>query len=109
MPPNAAEAAAIINSHVTFHPRDGAAEWERLPDLPRPEELLDEKATTDDLPWFPATNHRWQKADYIRTLYEILRFEGIEALRYSLKTFRSSPSMGDDDNTCIYTEAWPPR
>lgn len=107
MPPNAAEAAAIIGSHVRFDPSDGAAGWERLPDLPRSDELLDACETTDDLPWFPTIEHRWQKPKYLETLYKILRFEGIEGLRYSIKTLRSAPNMLDDENTCIYTKVCP--
>lgn len=105
MPPNAAEAVAIIGNHVCFdNSVDGAADWERLPDLPTSTELMDSQATSDDLPWFPI-KHKWQnKADYLEALYKILRFEGIEGLRYSIKTVRGCPNMVDEDNTCIYTK-----
>lgn len=105
MPPNAAEAAAIISSHVFFDAGDDAADWQRLSDLPVAEELMDTDATTDKLPWFPATNHKWKKAEYLEVAYKILRFEGVEGLRYSVRTLKSTPNMMDDDNTCIYTNA----
>lgn len=119
--PDIATAAAVIRSHTRL--RDGPVDevdnkkaedkeddkdvsdeaWLDLPDLPTKEELL-ANASSDDLPWFPLT-HTWtSKKEYLRALYEILRFEGVEGLRYSIKTVRDRPSMLDDDNTCIYTK-----
>lgn len=108
MPPNAAEAAAIVGNHVRgLAARDSTADWARLPDIPSSEEVLSSEATSDDLPWFP-TAQKWQKNDYLETVYKILRFEGIEGLRYSVRTLRSTPNMLDDDNTCVYTKVRTP-
>lgn len=109
MPPNAGEALSIIQGHVNFdlqHARKhgGASDWKSLPELPTSFEILNPDPSTDDLPWFPV-EHRWEsKEEYLAPLYKILRFEGIEGLRYSVNTFKSTPNMNDDDNTCIYTK-----
>lgn len=79
------------------------SDWERLPDLPTSDEILATESS-DNLPWFPV-KHAWKtKAEYLEALYKILRFEGVEGLRYSVKTVRDSPNMDEDDNTCIYTK-----
>lgn len=107
MPPNAGEALAIIQNHVNFDapgPRQDAADWESLPELPTPDEILNPDASTEDLPWFPV-KHRWEsKEEYLASLYKILRFEGIEGLRYSVNSFKLAPNMNDDKNTCVYTK-----
>lgn len=112
MPTDPSAAAAIIGNHVRTPrlPGDKHNEtdtdptaWERLPDLPSSDEILDENSS-DNLPWFPI-NHIWNnKAEYLEALYRILRFEGVEGLRYSVKNVKDCPSMGEDDNTCIYTK-----
>lgn len=104
MSPNAAEASAIIGSHVRgLAPSESTADWARLPEVPSSEEILSSEATSDDLPWFPLAK-KWQKDEYLETLYKILRFEGIEGLRYSVRTLRFTPNMLDDNNTCVYTK-----
>lgn len=108
MPADASAAAAIIGNHVRSNRGrsnetdiNGLSDWERLPDLPTSEELL-ANDSSDNLPWFPV-KHAWEtKAEYLEALYKILRFEGVEGLRYSVKTVRDSPNMDEDDNTCIY-------
>lgn len=107
MPANAAEAAVIIGSHVVTNARAGAAEWEQLPELPTPWELLDPYAITEQLPWFPKDRKWASKAEYLEAVYKVLRFEGIEGLRYSVKTLKAQPRMTDDDNTCVYTNVCP--
>ncbi|CAN8099902.1 unnamed protein product [Discula destructiva] len=110
MPANNTAAIGIIRKHCCVDPStdkdgqtDAAADWQYLPDLPSSEEIL-AHASSDDLPWFPI-KHQWDsKNDYLKALYEILRFEGTEGLRYSVKTIRARPVMADDDNTCIYTK-----
>lgn len=113
MPTDASAAAAIIGNHVRSNrgkdkpgsdtDRNDLSDWERLPDLPTSKEIL-RNDSSDDLPWFPI-NHVWKtKAEYLEALYKILRFEGVEGLRYSVKTVRDSPNMDEDDNTCIYTK-----
>lgn len=112
MPADASAAGAIIGNHVRSNrarEKSGndtrpstLSDWERLPDLPTSEELL-ANDSSDNLPWFPV-KHAWEtKAEYLEALYKILRFEGVEGLRYSVKTVRDSPNMDEDDNTCIYT------
>ncbi|KAJ4419793.1 hypothetical protein N0V82_004728 [Gnomoniopsis sp. IMI 355080] len=109
MPANASAAEAIIHNHVHY-PAKGSksttlANWECLPDLPSSEELL-ANDSSDHLPWFP-TDHVWNsKSEYLEALYKILRFEGVAGLRYSVKNLRHSPTMEEDDNTCIYTKVW---
>lgn len=110
MPANVSAAAAIIGSHVLSNPgkdkdadTTSAPTWDRLPDLPSSDEILADDSS-DNLPWFPI-KHTWKtKSEYLEALYKILRFEGVEGLRYSVKTVRDSPSMAEDDNTCIYTK-----
>lgn len=111
MPPNVGEALAIIQSDINFDPRhvqkrDGepAADWEMLPEFPTPEEIMSPDASTDNLPWFPV-KHSWKsKAQYLEALYKILRFEAVEGLRYSVNSFRATPNMHDNDDTCVYTK-----
>lgn len=111
MPRQAGEAVAIISNHVQFDASkspEGSRAWERLPELPTPEEVNSQTASSDELPWFPL-NQKWDsKAQYLEAVYSILRFEGVEGLRYSVKCLRDNPSMMDDDNTCVYTKASPP-
>lgn len=115
MPPNSGEALPIIKSHVNFdrlqdarHGDEDVADWELLPELPTPEEIMNPNASTDDLPWFPVT-HRWEsKGEYLAALYKILRFEGTEGLRYSVNSFKLAPNMHDDTETCIYTKVIAP-
>ncbi|KAJ4385997.1 hypothetical protein N0V93_008888 [Gnomoniopsis smithogilvyi] len=115
MSSNTSAAAAIIRSHIQFDPakarkddytnKDTLSDWERLPELPSSEEILSDDAS-DDLPWFP-TNHVWKnKPEYLEALYKILRFEGVEGLRYSVRNVRNNPNIGEDDNTCIYTKVY---
>lgn len=114
MSANASAAAAIIRNHLRFEPineskdnswadSSSSPDWQCLPDLPSSAEILADYSS-DDLPWFPI-NHAWKtKSEYLEALYRILRFEGVEGLRYSVKNVRDSPNMGEDDNTCIYTK-----
>lgn len=89
---------------LTSRASEDPAAWELLPEFPTPEELLDPNSSTAALPWFPI-EHRWEsKNEYLEALYRILRFEGTEGLRYSVKAFKSTPGMTDDENTCIYTK-----
>lgn len=108
MPRHAGEAAAIISNHVQFDPSrtaEASGAWERLPELPASDEILSTTSSSDDLPWFPL-GQRWEtKAQYLEAVYSILRFEGVEGLRYSVKSLRDTPAMMDDDNTCVYTKA----
>lgn len=113
MPADNSAAAAIIGNHVRSNrgkdksdsdtDKNDLSDWQRLPDLPTSKEILINDSS-NNLPWFPI-NHVWKaKAEYIEALYKILRFEGVEGLRYSVKTVRDSPNMDEDDNTCIYTK-----
>lgn len=99
-------AAAIIESHLRGGD-DGAAPgdgWQQLPEVITAEELLDAGFTTDRLPWFPRGQSWKTKEEYVKALYLILRFEGSEGLRYSIKCFKQDTGMKDNDDTCIYTK-----
>lgn len=103
------DAVAAIRAHVNFDPLERVAtestsSWQRLPEFPAPEELLNGQATTIDVPAFPVDRPFQSKAHYLEALYKILRFEGIEGLRYSVNDFRCRPAMNDDQNTCVYTK-----
>ncbi|KUI69898.1 Helicase required for RNAi-mediated heterochromatin assembly 1 [Cytospora mali] len=115
MPPNIGtdtDAVAIIRSHVNFDPlksttpesSSSSSVWQCLPELPTAAELLDSQASTNNLPFFPIDQPFHSKDEYLEALYKILRFEGIEGLRYSVNDFRSRPTMADDQNTCVYTK-----
>ncbi|PSR80341.1 P-loop containing nucleoside triphosphate hydrolase protein [Coniella lustricola] len=99
------DAAAIITRHLKNG--DGHAEgddWQQLPEIITAKELLDGSLTSERLPWFPK-GHSWKtKKEYLEALYLILRFEGSEGLRYSIKCFKQDTEMMDDDDTCIYTK-----
>lgn len=111
MPANVSVAAAIISAHVCSNPAEvnrnmtdstAVSAWERFPDIPSGEEIL-ANDSSDSLPWFPL-NHKWKtKVEYLEALYKILRFEGIEGLRHAVRIVRDSPSMCENDYTCIYT------
>lgn len=102
------DAVAIIRDHIGFNPLRSAgsepSSWKHLPELPSAAELLNPQATTNDLPVFPIDQPFPSKAHYMEALYKILRFEGIEGLRYSVNDFGSRPAMMDDQNTCVYTK-----
>lgn len=102
------DAVASIRSHVRFDPLQLAgsepSSWQHLPELPSAAELLNSQASTNDLPTFPIDQSFPSKAHYLEALYKILRFEGIEGLRYSVNDFKSRPAMTDDQNTCVYTK-----
>lgn len=101
-------AAAIIESHLRGG--DGAAPgdgWQKLPEVITSKELLDVGFTTDQLPWFPKDQSWKTKEEYLKALYLILRFEGSEGLRYSIKCFKRDTNMKDDNDTCIYTKVSP--
>ncbi|ROV88440.1 hypothetical protein VSDG_09231 [Cytospora chrysosperma] len=115
------DAIETIRAHVDFDPLRSAvpeplfsslptsttsllpsSPWQKLPELPTPAELLNSRATTNDLPPFPINKPFQSKPEYLEALYRILRFEGIEGLRYSVNDFKSRPGMNDDQNTCVY-------
>lgn len=102
------DAVAIIRDHVDFDPTKLKGEdfpsWKRLAELPTAVELLDPAATTNDVPLFPIDKPFPSKDHYLEALYKILRFEGIEGLRYSVNDFRLNPTIMDDQNTCVYTK-----
>lgn len=124
------EAVAAIRAHVNFDPlrsvvtetstsippppppplssssSPSSLSWQKLPELPTPQELLNTRASTNDIPMFPIDKPFESKAQYLEALYKILRFEGIEGLRYSVNDFRSRPSLTDDQNTCVYTKVF---
>lgn len=107
------DAVAIIRDHVNFNPLlstgSEPSSWKQLPELPSAAELLNSEATTNDLPTFLIDQGFPSKAHYLEALYKILRFEGIEGLRYSVNDFRSRPAMTDDQNTCVYTKVSLPQ
>ncbi|POS74311.1 suppressor of ascus dominance-3 [Diaporthe helianthi] len=97
----------IIRDHVLHNPLDAPAKaptWQQLPEFPTSAEVMNPAATTNDLPAFPVDAPFESKASYLESLYKILRFEAVEGLRFSINEFKSSPTMGDDENTCIYTK-----
>ncbi|ROV99204.1 hypothetical protein VPNG_08197 [Cytospora leucostoma] len=99
------DAVAIIRSHVIGdNPPMTGSSWKTLTEFPTADELMNPQATTNDLPVFPIDGLFPSKEHYLEALYKILRFEGIEGLRFSVNTFRSRPIMNDDQNTCIYTK-----
>ncbi|KAK7737338.1 hypothetical protein SLS53_006641 [Cytospora paraplurivora] len=99
------DAVAIIRSHVIGDnlPLTDSS-WKTLAEFPTAAELLNHQATTNDLPVFPTDGPFPSKEHYLEALYKILRFEGIEGLRFSVNTFRSRPIMNDDQNTYVYTK-----
>ncbi|ROV98679.1 hypothetical protein VMCG_06750 [Cytospora schulzeri] len=105
------DAVTAIRDHVNFNPLQSGAPgqsplspWQKLPELPTAAELLNPGSTTNDLPVFPIDRPFSSKEEYLEVLYRILRFEGIEGLRFSVNDLRSRPSMADDQNTCVYTK-----
>lgn len=101
------DAVTIIRDHVLFDPLKAHAAtspWRQLPELPTAAELLNPAATTNNLPPFPVDRSFDSKAQYLESLYKILRFEAVEGLRYSINEFRSNLTMNDDQNTCVYTK-----
>ncbi|KAG8160778.1 hypothetical protein KVR01_009042 [Diaporthe batatas] len=101
------EMITAIRDHVQHNPLnapDKGPLWQQLPEFPTSTEVMNPAATTNDLPSFPVDAPFESKACYLEALYKILRFEAVEGLRFSINEFKSSPSMGDDENTCVYTK-----
>lgn len=95
----------IVNHHVFFTPKEDS-DWQSFPELPTPKEILQEQKKAEGLPHNPV-NRKWaSKEDYLAAQYKILRREGIEGLRYSVRAYMGACEKGeemmDDEHTAVY-------
>ncbi len=95
----------IVQQHVFFTPKDDKS-WQSKPEFPTPSEILAKQPDIEDLPKNPVDTSWASKDRYLAAQYKILRYEAVEGLRYSVRSFannRDQDSMMDDDHTNIYT------
>ncbi|KAK3941975.1 P-loop containing nucleoside triphosphate hydrolase protein [Diplogelasinospora grovesii] len=82
--------------------------WKLLPELPQSDEILTAGSKVDQLPENPVDTEWASKDAYLAAQYQILRRDGIESLRSSVRGFinasRGRQEVRDDDKTCIYTQ-----
>ncbi|KAM7184845.1 P-loop containing nucleoside triphosphate hydrolase protein [Naviculisporaceae sp. PSN 640] len=95
----------IVNHHVFFTPKENS-DWESCPELPTPEEIMMQQKEAEGVPPNPVDKKWASKADYLEAQYKILRREGVEGLRYSVRCYMEACAKGqemtDDHHTAIY-------
>ncbi|VUC34121.1 unnamed protein product [Clonostachys rosea] len=94
----------LISLHVKRQQlaRNGLQEWQLLPELPTPEELVgSERANLRE----NDTSCPYEsKMDYLETQYHLCRVEGTELLRRTIVRNVQNPNAGEDHNSCKYTQ-----
>ena len=99
------EISTIITEHVSrpyFHQNTHQEPWQKLPELPAGNEILD-PVDAADLPHNDISGPYPSKLDYIGTQYQLLRYDAIAPIIETVQEFRRSPNLDDTQNTCIYT------
>ncbi|KAM7186775.1 P-loop containing nucleoside triphosphate hydrolase protein [Rhypophila sp. PSN 637] len=91
----------IIDQHVNFVPKDGSG-WESCPELPTPKEIMEKQDDVAGLPHNPVDRPWDSKEEYLAAQYQVLRREGIEGLRYSVRCYIQEPDMTDNQHTSVY-------
>ncbi|KAJ8119299.1 hypothetical protein ONZ43_g3723 [Nemania bipapillata] len=108
------EEREIIKNHVKFcHPASpNTPEWQTFPEIPTSEDLnpnWDDPEALERIHSLLPNNWKHafpDKNTYLETHYRLQREEAIALLRYSVKKYRTDPTMADDDETCIYTKVF---
>ncbi|KAK3330716.1 P-loop containing nucleoside triphosphate hydrolase protein [Apodospora peruviana] len=103
-----AEGARSLVDHHVFFAREQANSWKSLPELPTAAEILMTQKESEGLPSNPVNKPWSSKEAYLAAQYQILRREGVEGLRFSVRSFIDACSkkqeMMDDQYTCVYPE-----
>ncbi|KAI0162134.1 P-loop containing nucleoside triphosphate hydrolase protein [Xylariaceae sp. FL1272] len=87
-------------------------EWLSFPEIPPGEDFNPNWQDPTDLDKVDSLlPNDWQtpwtsKNTYLETHYRLQREEAITMLRFSVKKYREAPTMGDDDETCVYTKVF---
>lgn len=77
-------------------------DWQRLPDLPTPEELM-----TDDEPEVlnkPLVSPAATKAEYLSNQYKLCRVEATQLVRRAIRLFRDDSDILDNNDFAVYTQ-----
>ncbi|KAJ8126517.1 hypothetical protein O1611_g7120 [Lasiodiplodia mahajangana] len=104
----------IIQNHIKFSNAGtpNIPEWQTFPEIPTAQDLNPDWDDPEDLERVNSLlPNDWQhpfldKNTYLETHYRLQREEAIAMLRFSVKKYREDPTMGDDDETCIYTKVF---
>ncbi|KAI1258925.1 P-loop containing nucleoside triphosphate hydrolase protein [Xylariaceae sp. FL1019] len=92
--------------------QDGDPEWLSLPEIPSAEVFnpnWQDPSHLDQMNSLLPNNWQtpWTSKDtYLETHYRLQREEAVTMLRFSVKKYREAPTMGDDDETCVYTKVF---